>query len=48
MDVFSSGRKVVVFFEVFVSCVHLTAMWNDVKGAFLSLSLVSVKGLLEF
>lgn len=34
MGVFFSGRKVVVFFEVFVSCVHLTAAWNDMKGAF--------------
>ena len=34
MGVFSSGRKVFVFFEVFVSCVYLTAVWNDVKGAF--------------
>lgn len=34
MSVFSSGRKVIVFFGGLVSCVHLTAMGNEVKGAF--------------
>lgn len=34
LGIFSSGWKVIVSFEVFVPCVHLTAMGNAVKGPF--------------